>query len=181
MLDLKDVIYSVQVVDRDGFTSASKSLRIPKSALSNRVQQLDASLGIRLVNRTSRRFGMTDVGREFYSHALTMWAVQQRTDEAVSPPKAGTRLIDAAKALSEFEFAGVVGTLVGLWSPGFSNPFSAPGYHLHFLSEDRTHGGHLLACSGGSAAFADGNTHRFPSRATGERSISQGRFKQELG
>jgi Alpha-acetolactate decarboxylase/LUD domain len=62
----------------------------------------------------------------------------------------GTRLIDAAKAQSEFEFGGVVGTLVGLWSPGFSSAFSVPGYHLHFLSEDRTHGGHLLACSGGA-------------------------------
>jgi len=70
-------------------------------------------------------------------------------------------LIDAAKAQSEFEFADVVGTLVGLWSPGFSNPFSVPGYHLHFLSEDRTHGGHLLACSGGSAAFADGTLTDF--------------------
>jgi acetolactate decarboxylase len=39
-------------------------------------------------------------------------------------------LIDAAKAQSEFEFADVVGTLVGLWSPGFSSAFSVWGYHL---------------------------------------------------
>jgi acetolactate decarboxylase len=34
--------------------------------------------------------------------------------------------------------------LVGLWSPGFSSAFSVAGYHFHFLSADRQHGGHLL-------------------------------------
>ncbi|WP_031357389.1 acetolactate decarboxylase [Caballeronia sordidicola] len=69
---------------------------------------------------------------------------------AVSPPSSGGRLIDAAKAQSEFELSRIHGTLVGLWSPGFSSAFSIAGYHFHFLSEDRVHGGHLLACSSGS-------------------------------
>ena len=43
----------------------------------------------------------------------------------------------------------MAGTLVGLWSPGFSSAFSVPGYHFHFLSEDRQHGGHLLDCTAG--------------------------------
>jgi DNA-binding transcriptional LysR family regulator len=71
MLELRDLFYFVQVVDRGGFTSASRSLRIPKSTLSGRVQRLEASLGVRLLNRTSRRFGVTEIGREFYDHALT--------------------------------------------------------------------------------------------------------------
>jgi acetolactate decarboxylase len=66
---------------------------------------------------------------------------------AVSPPQSGARLIDAAKAQAEFELSAIRGTLVGLWSPGFSSAFSIAGYHFHFLSEDRKHGGHLLACS----------------------------------
>ncbi len=41
------------------------------------------------------------------------------------------------------------GTLVGLWSPGYSSMFSIPGYHFHFISEDRRHGGHLLTCATG--------------------------------
>jgi len=69
---------------------------------------------------------------------------------AVSPPQSGGRLIDAAKAQAEFEISEIRGTLVGLWSPGFSSAFSIAGYHFHFLSEDRMHGGHLLACSSGS-------------------------------
>jgi acetolactate decarboxylase len=69
---------------------------------------------------------------------------------AVNPPGEGRRLIEAAKAQSEFQFSNVVGTLVGLWSPGFSSAFSVPGYHFHFLSEDRQRGGHLLDCAAGS-------------------------------
>lgn len=63
---------------------------------------------------------------------------------AVNPPNAGAGLVDAAKAQSEFTFTDLDGTLVGLWSPGFSSAFSVPGYHFHFLSADRQHGGHLL-------------------------------------
>jgi acetolactate decarboxylase len=63
---------------------------------------------------------------------------------AVNPPRAGAGLVDAAKAQSEFTFTDLEGTLVGLWSPGFSSAFSVPVYHFHFLSADRQHGGHLL-------------------------------------
>jgi acetolactate decarboxylase len=63
---------------------------------------------------------------------------------AVNPSKSPRGLVDAAKAQSEFSFADLEGTLIGLWSPGFSSAFSIPGYHFHFLSADRQHGGHLL-------------------------------------
>jgi acetolactate decarboxylase len=69
---------------------------------------------------------------------------------AVSPPGDDKRLIDAAKAQAEFRFDDIGGTLVGIWSPSFSSAFSIPGYHFHFLSDDRKHGGHLLDCSAGA-------------------------------
>jgi acetolactate decarboxylase len=67
---------------------------------------------------------------------------------AVSPPKHHGNLLDAAKAQQEFKFGGVEGSLVGIYSPAFSDAFSVPGYHFHFLSNDRTEGGHLLEVSG---------------------------------
>ena len=72
MLDLNDFFFFVQAVDRGGFTAAGRTLRIPKSTLSHRIQQLEANLGVRLINRTSRRFGMTDAGEDFYRHAVAM-------------------------------------------------------------------------------------------------------------
>src|SRR5271165_7568517 len=76
MLDFNDFFYFVQAVDRGGFTAAGRTLRIPKSTLSHRIQQLEANLGVRLLNRTSRRFGMTDAGEEFYRHAVLMREAQ---------------------------------------------------------------------------------------------------------
>ena len=66
---------------------------------------------------------------------------------AVHTVPQNTRLLDAAKTQSEFHFENIEGTLVGFWSPRYSSSFSVPGYHLHFISKDRTKGGHLLDCS----------------------------------
>jgi DNA-binding transcriptional LysR family regulator len=72
MLDLKDVSFFVQVVDRGGFTSAAELLGLQKSTLSHRIKVLEASLGVRLINRTSRQFAITEVGAEFYRHAIEL-------------------------------------------------------------------------------------------------------------
>jgi acetolactate decarboxylase len=66
---------------------------------------------------------------------------------AVHPVPQGSRLLDAAKTQLEFHFENVEGTLVCLWSPRYSSSFSIPGYHFHFISKDRTKGGHVLNCS----------------------------------
>jgi acetolactate decarboxylase len=60
----------------------------------------------------------------------------------------GLPLAQAAAVQPEFEFKDVEGTLIGLWSPRFSSALNVAGYHFHFLSKDRTKGGHLLECSG---------------------------------
>jgi acetolactate decarboxylase len=60
----------------------------------------------------------------------------------------GLPLAKAAAIQPEFDFTDVDGTLVGIWAPQFSSALNIAGYHFHFLSEDRTKGGHLLQCSG---------------------------------
>ena len=62
----------------------------------------------------------------------------------MKPVPEGTLLKTAASVQQEFHFEDLPGTLVGLWSPAFAASFSVPGYHFHFLSEDRQHGGHVL-------------------------------------
>jgi acetolactate decarboxylase len=87
-------------------------------------------------------------GNIFYALRLDGRFRKVRT-RAVNPPRPGTRLVDAANAQSEFSFNDIDGTLIGLWSPGFSSAFSISGYHFHFLSKDRQHGGHLLDVDSG--------------------------------
>src|SRR3954471_211281 len=58
----------------------------------------------------------------------------------------GTPLTEATQHQAEFHLAERKGTIVGFWSPPFSRMVAVPGWHLHFLSEDRATGGHLLDC-----------------------------------
>lgn len=55
-------------------------------------------------------------------------------------------LVEAAKNQIIFEFSEVEGSLAGFYTPGFMASLNAPGYHLHMLTADRRHGGHLMAC-----------------------------------
>lgn len=60
----------------------------------------------------------------------------------------GIPLVQAAAVQPEFEFRNISGTLVGFWTPEYAKTLNVPGYHLHFISADRTHGGHILQCRG---------------------------------
>jgi acetolactate decarboxylase len=64
----------------------------------------------------------------------------------MKPVPKGTGLKKAASGQQEFRLKALRGTLVGIWSPAFAASFSVPGYHFHFLSEDRKSGGHVLDC-----------------------------------
>ena len=58
------------------------------------------------------------------------------------------RLVDSAAKQAEFTYTALEGTLVSFWTPSYAKNLGIPGYHLHFISTDRKHGGHLLDCSG---------------------------------
>jgi acetolactate decarboxylase len=67
---------------------------------------------------------------------------------SVKPTPDGVPLAEAASQQREFHLNDVRGALVGFWSPGYLQSILVPGYHLHFLSDDRRSGGHLLGCAG---------------------------------
>ena len=111
VLDLNDFFYFVQVVDRSGFTAAGRTLRIPKSTLSHRIQRLETELGVRLLNRTSRRFAMTDAGEEFYRHAVVMLQDAELAESAIHhrlTEPTGTVRCTAAMATMQFAMCDIV-------------------------------------------------------------------------
>jgi acetolactate decarboxylase len=67
---------------------------------------------------------------------------------AMCKSEEGTPLALAAAHQPEFRLREVAGTLVGFWSPQYVKTLEVPGYHLHFITEDRAAGGHLLECCG---------------------------------
>lgn len=58
--------------------------------------------------------------------------------------QAGETLLDVASKQAEFTFEDISGTLVGFWTPTYAKTLNVPGYHLHFISDDRTRAGHVL-------------------------------------
>ena len=70
MQNLNDYYYFVQVVKYQGFTHASETLGITKSKLSRRISELEARLSVRLIQRNTRKFVVTEIGQQFYEHCL---------------------------------------------------------------------------------------------------------------
>ncbi|SFB84406.1 LysR substrate-binding domain-containing protein [Collimonas sp. OK412] len=82
-IDLNDLYLFAQVVERHGFTAAGDALGIPKSRISRRISQLEARLGTRLLQRTSRRMSLTEAGQELYRHCAAMIAEAHAGEDAV--------------------------------------------------------------------------------------------------
>ncbi len=72
--DLNDLYFFSEVVAHGGFAPAGRALRQPKSKLSRRVAQLEDRLGVRLIERSTRRFRVTDVGQQFYERCRGVMA-----------------------------------------------------------------------------------------------------------
>jgi DNA-binding transcriptional LysR family regulator len=108
MQPLEGFYYFTQVVDHSGFARAARALSIPKSRLSRHVVALEAQLGVRLINRSTRRFVVTEVGQEVYRHARAMLAEADAAVEAVEFARAeprGTLRASCPVALAQWALA----------------------------------------------------------------------------
>lgn len=84
MQDLNDMLYFAEVVDRGSFAEAGRSLGLPKSKLSRRVAQLESRLGVRLLQRTTRKLSLTDAGERFHRHCVAVREEAEAAAEAVA-------------------------------------------------------------------------------------------------
>ncbi|PJK11145.1 LysR family transcriptional regulator [Lysobacteraceae bacterium NML120232] len=91
MQDLNDLHYFALVVDHGGYAAAERALGIPRSRLSRRIAQLEEALGVRLLQRSTRSFAVTEVGQNVYRHALAMREAAQAAQDAVAQLSATPR------------------------------------------------------------------------------------------
>ncbi|UPG85951.1 LysR substrate-binding domain-containing protein [Luteibacter aegosomatis] len=111
MMDLNDLLLFVHVVDRGGFTAAGKELNMPKSTISYRMQELENHLGTRLLHRSSRHFGVTDAGKDFYRHAAAMLQEAKLAEAAILQRMAepsGTLKCSASLATMQFALSDAI-------------------------------------------------------------------------
>lgn len=85
-LNLDDVSAFVQVVESGGFTAAGRVLDRSTKQVSRQVQRLEAQLGVRLLNRTTRAVSPTLAGERFFEHALRILDDVRRAHEDLTEP-----------------------------------------------------------------------------------------------
>jgi len=84
MRDLNDLSFFAAVVANGGFSAASRALGVPKSRISRRVAALEDQLGVRLLERSTRRFSVTEVGQEIYRHARAVQAEAEAIEDVAA-------------------------------------------------------------------------------------------------
>ena len=84
MQDLNDMVFFAEVVDHGGFAAAGRALGLPKSKLSRRVSDLEQRLGVRLLQRTTRKLSLTEAGELYHKHAVAMREQAEAAEEAVA-------------------------------------------------------------------------------------------------
>lgn len=111
MYDLNELYFFVQIVEHQGIAAASRALDIPKSRLSRHLAALEDRLGVRLINRSTRQFAVSDLGMEYYQHCLDMLGGAQAAQTAVEDSQAAPRglvRIACPTALLNFLVAGMI-------------------------------------------------------------------------
>ncbi|WPB56042.1 LysR family transcriptional regulator [Xylophilus sp. GOD-11R] len=81
--DLNDMAYFAKVVEHGGFSAASRALGLQTSLLSRRLAALEARLGVRLLQRSTRRIALTDVGHGYLQHCKALLAEAQAAQSTV--------------------------------------------------------------------------------------------------
>ncbi|MCE0826753.1 LysR substrate-binding domain-containing protein [Buttiauxella ferragutiae] len=159
MLNLINVFSFVQVVNHEGFTAAARVLHISKSTLSLRVQQLESELGVQLLNRNTRKLGLTNVGGEFYHHAQSLLreveAAENVGRQRQSEPS-GTIRITSSVTVAQFALRTVL--------PGFMDKFPKVSieHHATDIITDIIGEGYDLAIRGHSGPLPDSSLIQRP-------------------
>jgi len=114
MQDLNDMVYFAEVAERGGFAAAGRALGIPKSRLSRRVAELEAQLGVQLLQRSTRSLSLTPAGELYLRHCIAMRDAAQAAADAVAQVQTaprGTIRISCPVTLAQ----GSVGPLMPLF------------------------------------------------------------------
>ena len=91
------------VVDQGGFTDAAKKMGISKSAVSKHVSSLEARLGARLLNRTTRRVSPTEIGLAYYDRARRVLNDAGEADALVSSMQSAPSGLLRISVATDFE------------------------------------------------------------------------------
>lgn len=139
---LNDMATFASVVGEGSFSSAARKLGLSKATVSKRINRLEDRLGARLLNRTTRRISLTEVGAAFHEHCSRLVAEAEEAEQTVTELTAeprGTLRINVPMSFGRLHIARAI--------PEFLSRF--PGLHVDITLDDAfvdvVHGGYDLA------------------------------------
>jgi DNA-binding transcriptional LysR family regulator len=110
-MDLNDIIVFTKVVETKSFTGAADALGLPKSTVSRKLAQLEERLGVRLVQRTTRKLALTEIGEAYYERCSRIvsdiHAAEQLVTDMQSTPRGRLRITASVDFSTRF-----LGTIV---------------------------------------------------------------------
>jgi DNA-binding transcriptional LysR family regulator len=89
--DLNDTLIFAKVVEHGSFISAARALRLPKTTVSRKIQDLETRLGAQLLHRTTRKLGLTEAGNVYFEHSQRIARELDDAESAVGQLQGGPR------------------------------------------------------------------------------------------
>ncbi|WP_375766529.1 LysR family transcriptional regulator [Archangium gephyra] len=107
-MDLNELLVFAKVVQAGSFTAAARGLRMPKSTVSRKVSELEERVGAQLLQRTTRKLRLTDVGQAYYEHCARIVAEAEQAELAVTRMQAAPHGVLRVTAPLTFSFLGPI-------------------------------------------------------------------------
>ncbi|HEX5650447.1 MAG TPA: LysR substrate-binding domain-containing protein [Steroidobacteraceae bacterium] len=89
--DLNDTLIFAKVVEHGSFISAARALRLPKTTVSRKIQELELRLGAQLLHRTTRKLGLTEAGNIYFEHSQRIARELDEAESAIGQLQGGPR------------------------------------------------------------------------------------------
>ena len=93
MNPFEDMRIFCQVMDSGSFTAAADQLGLSKQFVSRRLMQLEERLGVRLLNRSTRRLDVTPLGQSYYESALRLLGEVEQVEQGIAGQTIGSRVV----------------------------------------------------------------------------------------
>jgi DNA-binding transcriptional LysR family regulator len=88
MIDLNEIYVFLKVVEAGSFVGASKQLAMPSTTVSRKIQKLEDTLGVRLLQRSTRKLHLTDIGRHYFENCQQSLVAIEEANALVSQSRA---------------------------------------------------------------------------------------------
>jgi DNA-binding transcriptional LysR family regulator len=111
--DLNDLYLFARVVDFGSYTAAAEALGIQNSKLSRRIGALETELGVRLLNRTTRKLSLTEAGKTLHRHCVALIAETEAAKDAINQTLSAPRGLVRVSCPTGLLQGGVAAILVG--------------------------------------------------------------------